>query len=444
MKHYGALGGGQAGFNWQSGMWLSGIETDMQFAHQRTATVSGCPGTICNPGIPFEAPVAVIHQHNLDWFGTVRGRLGATITPNAVAYVTGGLAYGEVEHAGAILGTGFDDMGNAVSAGNNFFSRQLRAGWTAGGGIEARLAGNVTGKIEYLHVDFGSDTAPAASPLNGRPIALDFHSRINEDLIRLGINYKFDPNAVVATYQAAIPDKPRMIFKSTRPAPWTWTGYYLGLNGGYSWGKSRTDALFNDSSLGTAFATSSSFGIDGKVFGIQTGYNFQAGGWVWGIEADAQLTAQHADPKFTCPDGVCNPAGPVLAAFDQSQKVQWFATLRARLGATITPNAIVYLTGGAAVADLRTEGTVFGFDVTGAPLFNSFGNITINAGWTIGGGIEARLCGNWTGKVEYLYLNLGSMSTNLNNQESMMALTTTFNSRVTDRIVRAGVNYKFD
>ena len=62
------------------------------------------------------------------------------------------------------LGTGFDDMGNAVSAGNNFFSRQLRAGWTAGGGIEARLAGNVTGKIEYLHVDFGSDTAPAAQP----------------------------------------------------------------------------------------------------------------------------------------------------------------------------------------------------------------------------------------------------------------------------------------
>ena len=199
---------------------------------------------------------------------------------------------------------------------------------------------------------------------------------------------------MVATYQAAIPDKPRTIFKSTRPALWTWTGYYLGLNGGYSWGKSRTDALFNDAFLGTAFATSSSFGIDGKVFGIQTGYDFQVGRWVWGIEADAQLTAQHADPKFTCPDGVCNPAGPVHAAFDQSQHLEWFGTLRARFGATITPNAIVYLTGGAAVTGLRTAGTEFGFDVTGAPLFNSFSNMTINAGWTIGGGIEARLCGN--------------------------------------------------
>ena len=94
-----------------------------------------------------------------------------------------------------------------------------------------------------------------------------------------------------------------------------------------------------------------SFEIDGKLFGIQTGYNFQVGRWVWGIEADAQLTAQHADPKFPCPVGVCNPAGPVLAALDQSQKLEWFGTLRARFGATITPNAFVYVTGGAAVAD---------------------------------------------------------------------------------------------
>jgi outer membrane immunogenic protein len=235
-----------------------------------------------------------------------------------------------------------------------------------------------------------------------------------------------------------------MIYKTAVPTAWTWTGYYLGLNGGYSWGKSHTDGFFNDSFLGTAFATSSSFGLDGKVFGIQTGYNFQVGRWVWGIEADAQLTAEHADPKFPCPDGVCNPAGPVLAAFDQSQKLDWFGTLRARFGASIAPNAIVYVTGGAAVAGLRTAGTVFGFDITGAPLSNSFGNITINAGWTVGGGIETRVCGNWTAKIEYLYASLGSITANMNNQESLMALTTTFNSRLNDQIVRAGVNYKFD
>ena len=86
---------------------------------------------------------------------------------------------------------------------------------------------------------------------------------------------------------------------------------------------------------------------------------------------------------------------------------------------------------------------MFGFDVTGAPLSNSFGNMTINAGWTLGGGIETRLCGNWTGKIEYLYASLGSITANMNNQQSMMTLTTTFNSHITDQIMRAGINYKF-
>ena len=166
---------------------------------------------------------------------------------------------------------------------------------------------------------------------------------------------------------------------------------------------------------------------------------------MFGIEADAQLTTQHANPTFFCPVTICNPGGPVVAAFDQSQKVEWFATLRARFGVVITPHAIVYATGGAAVAELVTSGTLFGFDPTGAtPISNPFGNITINAGWTVGGGVEARLYGNWTGKVEYLYVMLGSMTTNLNNQQSGMTLTATFNSRLADQLVRVGLNYKFD
>ena len=60
-----------------------------------------------------------------------------------------------------------------------------------------------------------------------------------------------------------------------------------------------------------------------------------------------------------------------------------------------------------------------------------------------GGGVEAHLCGNWTGKIEYLYINLGSMTTGFNNQQ-IMALTASFNSRLTDQLVRAGINYKFD
>src|SRR6516162_8122179 len=80
VRHYDALGGGQAGYNWQLGMWVAGIEADMQFGHQRTTTGAGCNGTVCDTAFtPFDAPVTLIHEHNLDWFGTLRGRLGAAV-----------------------------------------------------------------------------------------------------------------------------------------------------------------------------------------------------------------------------------------------------------------------------------------------------------------------------------------------------------------------------
>ena len=94
-------------------------------------------------------------------------------------------------------------------------------------------------------------------------------------------------------------------------------------------------------------------------------------------------------------------------------------------------------------AGLVTSGNVFGYDPNGDPATNSFRNITINGGWTVGGGVEARLCGDWTGKIEYLYMNLGSMTTGVNNQQ-IMTLTAGFNSHITDKLVRAGINYKFD
>jgi opacity protein-like surface antigen len=117
--------------------------------------------------------------------------------------------------------------------------------------------------------------------------------------------------------------------------------------------------------------------------------------------------------------------------------------LRVRFGAAVTPGALVYVTGGAAVAGLITSGTVFGFDLNSNPVTNPFSYVTVNSGWTIGGGVEARLIGNWTGKIEYLYLDFGSMTTTINNQ-GVMTLTASFNSHTADNLVRAGINYKFD
>jgi opacity protein-like surface antigen/outer membrane receptor protein involved in Fe transport len=447
----GGIGGVQTGYNWQAGLLVAGLETDVQFSTQRNITSSLCPGAICNPGIGFDAPVTLDHTHNLDWFGTVRGRLGVAVSPDLVAYGTGGLAVGGIAHSANIGGVvaGVDANGNptATSAVTNFTSRSAKTGYAVGAGIEAHLAGNVTGKIEYLHMGFGTGTTAGLNGQNTPPIAVTFASHVTDDIVRLGLNYKFDPNGADAPVYRPVassgPVKGPLFSKAPVPWLWSWNGYYLGINAGYGWGRSNTDAFFNDNAIGTNFGTNSSVGMRGRVFGVQTGYNFQSGNWLWGVEADLALTGQVGNPVFTCPAFTCNPAGPVVATFDQNQKLEWFGTLRQRFGALITPDLLIYGTGGAAVVGLLTSGNVFGFDPLGNPATNPFSNISIHPGWAAGAGIEAHLTGNWTAKLEYLYMEFGSATTNINNQQNM-TLTAQFNSRITDQIVRAGLNYKFD
>ena len=149
-KHDGAIFGGQAGYNWVADIWLAGIEGDLQHSRQRGGLASVCPGDVCNPALaPLDAPVTVSLDHKLGWFGTLRGRLGATVTPDALAYVTAGVAVGDITIAGAV--SGFDTAGNT-----GFSNHTTRVGWTIGAGLEGHLIGNWTGKIEYLHMDFGS------------------------------------------------------------------------------------------------------------------------------------------------------------------------------------------------------------------------------------------------------------------------------------------------
>jgi len=242
-----------------------------------------------------------------------------------------------------------------------------------------------------------------------------------------------------------------MVLKGPIRSPWTWAGFYLGGNIGYAWGKSNTDTAFGDVlSGGQLFATNSSNQLDGAVGGAQAGYNFVAGNLLAGIEADLNYSGQRAGLTSTCPGGVCNPAlvgviadPSVQAISEQGQKLEWFATLRGRLGLTVTPDAIVYATGGLAVGEIMTAGTVFGFDGDGNPVNTIVGSHNTKAGWTVGGGLEGRLFDNWTARVEYLYLDLGSVTT-VPATAPNATVATAFNSRITDNLVRLGVNYKFD
>jgi opacity protein-like surface antigen len=242
-----------------------------------------------------------------------------------------------------------------------------------------------------------------------------------------------------------------MVFKGPVRSTWTWAGFYLGGNIGYGWGTSNTDTAFTDlATTGQLLATASSNRLDGAIGGAQAGYNWVAGNLVAGVEADLNYSGQRASLTASCPGEVCNPAlvgvvgdPSVQALFEQGQKLEWFATLRGRLGATVTPGAVAYVTGGLAVGEVMTAGTVFGFDGDGEPVNTIVSSHNTKAGWTAGGGLEARLIGNWTGRIEYLYLDLGTLTT-VPTPAPGSTVAAAFNSRVTDNVVRLGVNYKFD
>jgi opacity protein-like surface antigen len=318
-----------------------------------------------------------------------------------------------------------------------------------GAGAEVRLGGNWTGKVEYLYLDFGRVATTATNPLNSTPLAVSFDSRVTTQVARVGLNYKFDPTG--AAYAATAGTRAPMLCKTPVRSAWSWAGPYVGATIGYSTGTSTTDTVFSDPVSGAAlFAASTPRRLDGAIGGAQAGYNWIGGILLAGIEGDLNYSGQRATLNAVCPGAICNPAligvvddPSVIARFEQGQKLEWFATLRARLGVAVTPDAIAYVTGGAAVGEVMTAGTVFGFDADGNPVNTIVSSHNTKAGWTVGGGIEGRIAGNWTGKIEYLYLDLGAVTT---IPATPLAATTAvaFSSRVTDNLLRVGVNYKFN
>jgi iron complex outermembrane receptor protein len=455
----GVIGGVQAGYNWQAGNWVAGLEGDIQMSGQGATPSYVCPGAICNPTVvDFDAPVTakLVQGQKLDSFGTLRGRLGTTITPDVIAYATGGLAVGSIRTAITLSGVGLDANGNAFTFDAPFSVLKIKPGWTIGAGLEARLFGNVTGKVEYLYMDFGTVSASVTNAVNATPITFAASSHVTDNIVRAGVNYKFNP--AVGGYDGPAGIGVPLIFKAPAyGAPvaiaWSWAGPYVGINVGYSAGKSKTDAVFSDPTGTPLFTTGSTDNLNGVIAGFQGGYNWMASSWLMaGIEADIQLSTQNTTPTFICPGVVCNPGiGDLATSFDRAQTLDWFGTVRGRLGATVTPETMAYLTGGLAVAEIKTAGIVAGFsplDSSGNPNVTPVGfgfyDHRTKAGWTAGAGIETHLSGNLTGKIEYLYLDFGSVSTSTTNPLNATPVAVNLESRVSDHIVRLGLNYKFD
>jgi outer membrane immunogenic protein len=153
-------------------------------------------------------PVTASLTEKLEWFGTVRGRIGPTITPTILAYVTGGLAYGEVRTTHTVSGTNFVGPQNvntppavvAVLASSSNSSTGV--GWTVGAGVEGVVGGNWTAKVEYLYMDLGNVSGSFVTPIiatSGALVTSRYSSHITDNILRVGVNYKWG-SAVVAKY----------------------------------------------------------------------------------------------------------------------------------------------------------------------------------------------------------------------------------------------------
>ena len=155
----GGFGGGQIGYNWQGlfGLtpWVIGVEADIQGA-----------GISDNTGYG-----AAYVENSLNYFGTVRGRLGYAIGPTLI-YATGGFAYGEVESKGSVAGLSYDVA-------------ETQTGYTVGGGVEYKFNPSWSIKGEYLYVDLDANNWNGAGPLNGSP----YSDRSQLNTFRLGVNF---------------------------------------------------------------------------------------------------------------------------------------------------------------------------------------------------------------------------------------------------------------
>jgi outer membrane immunogenic protein len=180
------------------------------------------------------------------------------------------------------------------------------------------------------------------------------------------------------------------------PMGYSWSGFYVGLNGGGGFGRSE----FN----GTL--PSGSFDTSGGLFGLTLGYNWQNGPWVWGLEGDIDWS--NLKGSAACGGTTCYARNDYLS------------TMRGRVGYAFD-RWMPYITGGAAIGNVKTS-------IAGIGDTNN-----TKVGWTVGAGLEASIAGPLTAKVEYLHVDLGDADT------ALPGTSTSFSAD----IVRAGLNYKF-
>lgn len=265
--------------------------------------------------------------------------------------------------------------------------------------------------------------------------------------------------AVLMSGAAMAADLPsRKAAVEVAPAPmFTWTGFYVGVNVGYASNVSNGNygglqvlppATWNHLS-NWGGGTGSGGGVIG---GAQVGYNFQVlSNLVAGIEADIQGSSLKSSDNTigAMPNG--NGGSTQYALVGVEKRVEWFGTLRGRLGFTIVPTFLVYATGGLAYGNVKQNVIANAWNVAGASAVIGGGSSgSTRLGWTAGGGVEWAFLPNWSAKFEYLHTDLGSTASVLGGAGAIGgyfaccgSYAGSHTTRTSFNTFRVGVNYRF-
>jgi outer membrane immunogenic protein len=246
-----------------------------------------------------------------------------------------------------------------------------------------------------------------------------------------------------------------------------WTGFYVGGEAGAKWADPTwtTTQFITNPSPGFIVDASSpaKFDMTGFRLGGYAGYNWQfAPNWVVGIEGDIAAADDTATmrgipgcalPRVnTCVGTSGLVSGPGPGVDVSSVTMGWDASLRARLGVLVTPQVLLYGTGGVAWQKVQTSAGCqhsgpdpLCFNTAGSP-FALDTNSTIRSGWTVGGGVEAFICGscgNWLVRAEYRYADFGTWNNSLNLSVPGAVDIVHLNLKTVTQIATIGFAYKF-
>lgn len=232
----------------------------------------------------------------------------------------------------------------------------------------------------------------------------------------------------------------------------SWTGFYIGANVGFGGDKfdypfSATQRQLQAEAPALVTSTAGKFSLTSSGFfgGGQVGYNYQfSNRFVTGIEADIQWS--DIKGRFEGNQTLNNNGVVSSATFGTGSQVEWFGTVRGRLGYA-WDRLFLYGTGGGAYGQVNTSGN---FTLTGPN--GVIGQVATAStgstqwGWTAGAGLEYAFAPQWSFKTEYLYVDLGRSrlaATNVNDVANGFFASSLLEVETRFHTMKAGVNYRF-